>query len=415
MDGTGDKNKTNQTERVKSPTRVTRPSPIQPPSPGVNEVKNYTPVSSCTIQLRKAAVQFTAASGPLYAKSVNHRHWYRVRGITKTLASVTCNYKQISGYNMIVMDLLAKITKDLTANPNSSLDWVPEYAVNLNMQRDKGLALRESLLRAHGLGDLNLETCRRIWDKHGLSSCIGRTVDAQCKAVFNGKSSLDAAGPVARLVVTQLAALHLKPVCGGLRVAAIPNPDVDSQVQGTYTYHNRCTLGCTGIRDGWGFYTEVDLVAHDTERNETVIIELKTRNNDTLDRATLWRYNLQLWLTWVMFSLTYPSMAERSAAYLVIIRPGTNRVTVRSCFKPTLSKTLRGKFPWLCCFCPQVLNCLTPNCFHSRVKVAASRRPVRPDPMDLCYRNHMFEKEKFQRLAESEGAAKLSNESLNSL
>ena len=105
-------------------------------------------------------------------------------------------------------------------------------------------------------------------------------------------------------------------------------------------------------------YTEVDLVAHDTVRDNVVLLELKTRNRDILDAVTLRRYNTQLWLTWLMFSLTYPSMAERSAAYLVIIRPGTNQVTIRSCLRPTISQKIRKVFPLLTCFCSQVLNCL---------------------------------------------------------
>ncbi|KAK2813566.1 hypothetical protein Q5P01_000723 [Channa striata] len=147
---------------------------------------------------------------------------------------------------------------------------------------------------------------------------------------------------------------------------------------------------------------EVDLVAHDMVTNTVALLELKTRNNDVLDNATLWRYNTQLWLTWTMFSLTYPSAAERSSAYLVIIRPGTSTVTIRSCMRPTVSKTLRDKFPWLNCLCPQVLNCLTPACVNMRVGTrlnsgsADGRRRKRSgvDPSDLCFRNMMFNQEK---------------------
>lgn len=140
------------------------------------------------------------------------------------------------------------------------------------------------------------------------------------------------------------------------------------------------------------------MVAYDSVTDTIALIELKTRHNDVLDQASLWRYNTQLWLTWMMFSLTYPSEAERSAAYLVIIRPGTNQVTIRNCMKPTISRSMRDKFPWLTCFCPQVLNCLTPTCVNMRVesRLAATEKHTHTwiNPLDLCYRNMIFNEDK---------------------
>lgn len=79
-----------------------------------------------------------------------------------------------------------------------------------------------------------------------MSTAIGVAVDAQCKDVFNGKKALCDVGPVSRLILTQLQALHLTPICAGLKVAGVPTPD-RSSVPARYKYHNGCTLGCTSI------------------------------------------------------------------------------------------------------------------------------------------------------------------------
>lgn len=122
-------------------------------------------------------------------------------------------------------------------------------------------------------------------------------------------------------------------------------------------YHN-CCGGCKSIQRDWGFYTKIDIVAYDTDTNTVALLELKTSHSDVLDNTTLWRYNTQLWLMWVMFSITYPSVAEHSTAYLIIVRPVTNLVRIRNCMKPIVSKSMRCKFPWLTCFCKKILNCL---------------------------------------------------------
>lgn len=339
----------------------------------------------------------------LQAKSVTDQRWFKVQGITKALDSLKCiNKRRSTSHNMISMDLYTRVIEDLSTNPESLLEWVPEYVRNLNAPESssKGVVMRDGLLQLIHAKALSHQACRWLWDRNCLSTVIGTTVDMQCKDVFNGKKTESEVGPVSRLILTQLKALHLTPICAGLKVASVPTPDRFSE-PGAYTYHNRCTQGCKSISHGWGFFTEVDLVAHDTVKGNIALLELKTRSSDILDPHTLWRYNTQLWLTWVMFSLTYPSMAERSAAYLVIIRPGTNQVTIRSCLRPTISRSMRDKFPWLKCFCRQVLNCLTPMCVNMRVenrfRSASSFSHSFSswiDPDDLCYRNELFNMEK---------------------
>lgn len=305
---------------------------------------------------------------------------------------------------MICVDLIAKILDDLRRNPSSDLGWVVEYATNMNVSEPKAVDLCHALRCLMKREALSLDSCRRVWDAEHLSACIGNSVDSECKAVFNGTANELEVGPVSRLVLSQLRALLLVPICGGLKVAGLTNPDAGSLARGVRTYHNGCTRGCVGLVGEASFYTEVDLVACDTMRNPMVLLKLKTRNKDVLDDATLWRYNTQLWLTWTMFSLTYPSVAERTCTYLIIVRPGTKEVILMNCFRPSVTHALRTKFPWLSALCQHVLNCLTPGCVNMRVGSRESRGS-RPNPDDLVYRNILFNEIKLARLGRIAGGS----------
>lgn len=316
--------------------------------------------------LGNATIEFKTVSGCLHAKSTNDHRWYKVQGITRTLDSMA-QHRRRGNHNLINMDVFTRALQDRHSNPESKLDWVIDYIKQLNVSESKASEFQAGVLRIFTYSKVpSVAACRRVWDKTRMSTHIGVAVDADCKDVFNGKKTKPQVGPVSQLILTQLEALHLRPICGGLRVAGIPSPDRCSGAKKRYTYHNRCVAGCKGIQPDWGFYTEIDMVAYDTVTNTVALLELKTRHSDVLDKATLWRYNTQLWLTWVMFSVTYPSAAQRSTAHLVIVRPGTNLVRIRSCTKPTVSKSMRRNFPWLTCFCTQVLNCLAPTCVHMR-------------------------------------------------
>lgn len=99
------------------------------------------------------------------------------------------------------MDIFTKIVKDLTTHPDSSLEWLPQYLLNLNVQQSKALMFKEALVQMHSNKALTLQACRRLWDRNGFSASIGITVDAQCKDVFNGKRGVSEIGPVSRLVL----------------------------------------------------------------------------------------------------------------------------------------------------------------------------------------------------------------------
>lgn len=94
---------------------------------------------------------------------------YKVQGITKTLDPIVCCRKRSSGHNMISIDLFTRVTKDLNDNPESSLEWVPEYIRNLNAPESKGVAFKEALLQLFKSKALTPDTCRRLWDRSRMS------------------------------------------------------------------------------------------------------------------------------------------------------------------------------------------------------------------------------------------------------
>lgn len=219
-----------------------------------------TTSASCAIMLGDAAIEFKVIVGCLHAKSINDHRWYRVQGITRTLDSMKAQRKR-GHHNMINMDLFARVMKDLHSNPESTLEWVVEYVKRLNVSEAKAQEIRKRMFRIFMCNKApSLEACKRLWNQMRMSTSIGVAVDTECKNVFNGKMTKSEAGPVSQLILTQLEALCLNPICAGLKVAGIPTPDRRSGAKRRYTYHNRCTSGCKGIQTNWGFYTEVDLV-----------------------------------------------------------------------------------------------------------------------------------------------------------
>lgn len=344
------------------------------------------------MKLAESAIEFRTAAGVAYAKSKLDHRWYKVRGITHSISLLMSKRRDVvATCNMIVMDLYVKILERRGNDSRGALAWLTEYFGKLNLPKHKTDQLTSTFAALlTGVRTPSLSGCKRLWDTHRVSACIGVTVDLECKEVYNGKKVKEQTGPISRLILTQLEGLLLQPMCGGVKVAGIPTPDRVLDERGNYTFHNNCADGCESLASSaTAFYTEIDLVAYDTVSNTIALLELKTRHNDVLDKVTLLRYNTQLWLSWLMFSLTYPSMAEQTSAYLVIIRPGTNHVTIRRCARPYLSKRLKRGFPWLSCLCSQVLNALAPTCGNTR----ASRRAQgdgRFDVTDLCYRNMLF-------------------------
>ncbi|KAK2812293.1 hypothetical protein Q5P01_000048 [Channa striata] len=159
-----------------------------------------------TMKLRSPAVEFRNSKARVCARSVADHRWYAVQGITKTLDSIAGSRKR--AHNMICMDLFARILTRPERQPGTSLRWLLECVVNLNAPESKAARFQGSATEA-----------------------------AQCKDVFNGKKSARRVGPVSRVILTQLQALHLSPICARLKVAGVPTPD-RSGGGGGATYHS---------------------------------------------------------------------------------------------------------------------------------------------------------------------------------
>lgn len=327
------------------------------------------------MKLNTPVISFRSENNIRWGNVDRDGRWYRLQGITKTLGRINGYAKEKkNATNMITMDLFQRIVACIREKGDDNrvkLEWLLPYLKNLNVPSREAVRFHKAICRTIASPGFGAETCRRLWDSLRMSVAIGITVDCQCKLAFNDPScSIDQLGPVTRLVLAQLEALGLERVAAGVKVANIPRPDRSAV---PYTYHNKCKLGCSRIRSDWGFYTEVDMIAYDPMTRKFVLLELKTRNSDVIDGGTLWRYNVQLWLTWMMFSMTYPSMVYNTTAYLVIVRPGTNHVEIKSCFRPTVSRSMRIHFPWLTCLCPLVRDSLTPFCANMRIETTVSR------------------------------------------
>lgn len=361
------------------------------------------------MKLNTPVIHFKAECNVQWARVDRDSDWYKMQGITKTLSKF-CGYTKYkkNSTNMITMDLFRRIIADIHRKggvERVKLEWLVPYLTTLNVPDHDAVRFHKAMARTIMSPGFGAETCRRLWESLHLSATIGIVVDFQCKLAFNNSTvEICELGPVTQLVLAQLEALGLQRVCAGVKVANLPRPDQSSCKP--HTYHNRCKRGCRKIRANWGFYTEVDLVAYDPMTKKFVLIELKTRNSDVIDRRTLWRYNAQLWLTWMMFSLTYPSMVYHTTAYLVVVRPGSNHVEIKSCFRPTISRSMKTYFPWLMCLCPLVRDCLTPFCSNMRIETTVSRNTYQSrrrlavrrrepvDKKDLCYRNLKFNEAK---------------------
>ena len=331
----------------------------------------------------------------LHARSIgdkdeaNPNGWYKAHRIAEGVKKKHERKPRLK--NMISLNVFYHVINDLGTHRDSRLQWLPGHmkstfgvkAVHARMFQEELLALWQS----SALTPIGAE---QVWNKLDLSAEVDNAVRRDCRDVFNGIKTERLVCNVAKLILTRLAALKVDRYEGGVRVAGIPRPDQrgPSNVQNVHrTYHNRCSNGCKGIQEDWCSSAEVDMVGHDTVTNTTVLFGLKTGDSDVLDDRTLARYNCQLWLTWMMFSLTYPSIAERTLGYLIIVRPGADHVTILNCYRPTITKALRERYPWITCFCPQVFRCLTPNCVNKRV-VRRGRRPRNTDHRDLSYRNY---------------------------
>ncbi|KAK2814410.1 hypothetical protein Q5P01_000538 [Channa striata] len=137
---------------------------------------------------------------------------------------------------------------------------------------------------------------------------MGGVADSLLRRALCGGDQSEAsrdAGPAA------LHALHLSPICAGLKVAAFPSRPIRGRRRRYVPQRVRqgLPLSCARARRLYAKWTWwPDMVT-----NTVALLELKTRNNGVLGGATLWRYNTQLWLTWTMFSLHVPGAAERSA------------------------------------------------------------------------------------------------------
>lgn len=351
------------------------------------------------ITLPTACVVFRVRAGIVNVRHVACTEEHVARGITTKIATLAMRRRAEYKVNLSVMYMYRKLItmvnhgiqcttrRSQTNSRKAILDWLASYLEALNVPKGKAEQfigrIKCRICTAPRM--LSFTACGKAWTGIMMSTSIGNTVDKECKDVFNGLVDVENTGPVTQMICTQLSALKQVFIAGGVKVAYVQRPDASAG-----GCHNGCSQGCAHLGpDMETSCTEVDLVSYDRVRHMWVLLELKTMHCPYLDKATMWRYNLQLWLTWLMFSATYPSIAERTCAYLLVVRPGEPKVYMYRCTRPNMSTTLRRIFPWLSCMCKQVRDCAAPHSCRMRTQsIRASSRST--DPMELSHRNRLF-------------------------
>ena len=189
----------------------------------------------------------------------------------------------------------------------------------------------------------NATSRKRVWDTMKVPQVLGTSVDAELKALFNGKR-LDDLSDIAKNVIRTLKALNIVRMGGGTPVANT-----------FHTRHTKCGT-CRRIGEDQGFFTEVDFWGYDERFNQVCVFEFKLLTTDMLTEDTYRRYNFQLWLTSVMFNMTYPQLAHRTKAYIIVYQVADSSLHIFPCAKPQIHEATKRFFPFLRCLCAPMLR-----------------------------------------------------------
>nr|WAS29281.1 protein Allo60 [Lake sturgeon herpesvirus] len=207
---------------------------------------------------------------------------------------------------------------------------------------------------------------KKLWLESQIHCSLGNAVDRELKNYF--KSGLQPQQKAGMAVVAELKKLHLTPVASGIRVTAYNRPT------------DHC-IDCGQLQRDPVVSTEVDLIAWDEINKKVTLIELKTHKGIALDSKTARRYRYQAWLTWFMFSNTYPYLAYKTQMKLIIVSLVSRTVEVSNVKPCVITKRLYDFFPCLLNRCKQQQFALTPMPIQRKKRLFTSRK--RPPPKSL--------------------------------
>ncbi|UMM52706.1 protein Allo60 [Lake sturgeon herpesvirus] len=207
---------------------------------------------------------------------------------------------------------------------------------------------------------------KKLWLESHIHCSLGNAVDKELKHYF--KMGLLPQQKAGKAVVAELKKLRLTPVTAGVRVTAYNRPT------------DHC-VECGQLQRDPVVSTEVDLIAWDEANKKITLIELKTHKGIALDTKTARRYRYQAWLTWLMFSNTYPYLAYKTQMKLIVVSLVSRTVEVSDVKPCVITKRLYDFFPCLLNRCKQQLFVLTPMPILRRKKPLTARK--KPPPKNL--------------------------------
>nr|UKB92881.1 protein Allo60 [Acipenserid herpesvirus 1]WJJ60994.1 Allo60 [Acipenserid herpesvirus 1] len=207
---------------------------------------------------------------------------------------------------------------------------------------------------------------KKLWLESRIHCCLGNAVDREMKHYFKARLQPKQRAGIA--IMAELKKLQLTPVTSGVRVTAYNRPT------------DHCSE-CGQLQRDPVISTEVDLIAWDEVNKKVTLIELKTHKGVVLDSKTARRYRYQAWLTWLMFSNTYPYLAYKTQMKLIVVSLVSRTVEVTDVKPCVFTKRLYDFFPCLLNRCKQQQFALTPMPIQRKKKLLTTRK--RPLPKNL--------------------------------
>uniref|UniRef100_A0AB33V6U1 Core protein n=1 Tax=Latid herpesvirus 1 TaxID=3096545 RepID=A0AB33V6U1_9VIRU len=209
--------------------------------------------------------------------------------------------------------------------------------------------------RLSALPNLTEGAFRTAWAENNISAGIGNYLDAIMKRIFNTDPKLrDEVGAIpvaAKALCSMFSNTDIEPVAGGVLVA---------EYEGVLSGHcPKCSAKYP--HRPYRFLTEIDLVGFNAVEKTCVLIELKTYKNAVIPQQVIEKYNLQAWVSWCLFSMTYPRLMPVTRAIVVVVSPVVQTIQFFNVRPPRVRKKLINLFPFLGRMCPTGYQMLTPQ------------------------------------------------------
>lgn len=211
---------------------------------------------------------------------------------------------------------------------------------------------------------------KKTWISENISATIGINVDTNMKKIFNNDvSDITQLPIVTKSLCSLLNNIGILPVKGGVMVG---------EYERLAPHHCKKCSAEYPPRE-WRFVTEIDLVGYDTTDKTCTLIELKTYKNAIIPQYILAKYNLQAWISWCLFSMTYPGLMQYTKAIIAVVTPVTHTIQLFNVRPPRVKSRLIKVFPFLGQMCSTMYQLLTPHMASPMIKGAYKAAQINCD------------------------------------